>query len=94
LAVTQFQPTHARRALPCFDEPHLKAEFAISVTAPGNMKALSNAIEESEIIDRLVLKKNSPADYWHAKTFQKWLENDSLQVVPKDVYLSCCHRCL
>uniref|UniRef100_A0A914X0B4 Aminopeptidase N-like N-terminal domain-containing protein n=1 Tax=Plectus sambesii TaxID=2011161 RepID=A0A914X0B4_9BILA len=48
LAVTQFQPTHARRALPCFDEPHLKAEFAITVTAPSNMKALSNAIEESE----------------------------------------------
>jgi len=41
-AVTQLQATDARRAFPSFDEPALKATFAVSVTIDRGDTAISN----------------------------------------------------
>ncbi|GJQ73766.1 hypothetical protein Trydic_g18707 [Trypoxylus dichotomus] len=42
IATTQFQPTSARRAFPCFDEPNFKAVFSLSINRPEDYISLGN----------------------------------------------------
>lgn len=39
---THFQPTSARSAFPCWDEPHYKARFKIAAVRQRDFVALSN----------------------------------------------------
>ncbi len=47
IATTQFEATDARRAFPCWDEPELKAIFAVTLDVPDDLFAVSNAAEVS-----------------------------------------------
>lgn len=48
MATTQMEPTDARRAIPCFDEPSLKAKFTVTLVADKKMTCLSNMDVKSE----------------------------------------------
>ena len=39
---TQFETTDAKRMYPCFDQPDIKAEFSLRVTAPAHWAVVSN----------------------------------------------------
>jgi alanyl aminopeptidase len=49
---TTFTPIEARRAFPCFDEPRFKTPWEISIRVPRDLKAFSNAAQQSESEER------------------------------------------
>ena len=59
MATTQMEPTDARRAFPCFDEPALKASFTVTLIADHHLTCLSNMDikSESEVDSAMVGRK-------------------------------------
>jgi aminopeptidase N len=62
-AVTQFEPTDARRAFPCFDEPAYKATFDVSLIVAQGDTAIGNT--------NIVSDKPSPIAGEHIITFAR-----------------------
>ena len=48
---TDFEPFHANRLFPCFDQPDVKATYALSVAAPADWTVISNGAEVSSVAD-------------------------------------------
>lgn len=64
MAVTQFEATDARRALPCWDEPDRKAVFKVTLAVESHLVALSNmpVIAKSAVMqDKSGAVINTPA---------------------------------
>ncbi len=63
-AYTQFEPSDARKAFPCLDEPGFKTPFEITVRVPRGLQAHSNAPLERTVDEgewqRVVFRKTKP----------------------------------
>ncbi|RDX52652.1 hypothetical protein OH76DRAFT_1553921 [Lentinus brumalis] len=79
--LTQFEPTAARRAFPCWDEPLLKATFAVTLVSRvnsvnlSNMPAISEEVYKPDSVDKdtWLAKKMATlpdADQWKVTKFE------------------------
>jgi len=60
-AVTQFEANSARTAFPCFDEPALRAPFAVSIVADEGLAVVSNMPEASVEVEEEKSSKEEEA---------------------------------
>lgn len=56
IATSKFEPTYARLAFPCFDEPQLKSKFKISITRPSDKNYIALSNMNQEVIIKNIIK--------------------------------------
>ncbi|XP_044726491.1 glutamyl aminopeptidase-like [Chrysoperla carnea] len=78
IATSKFEPTYARQAFPCFDEPNMKAKYSVKLVRPtyDNYIALSNMDQINE------------EQYNENETLVTFKES-----VPMSTYLTCFIVC-
>lgn len=76
IATTKFEPTYARLAFPCFDEPNFKAEFSVKLVCP-----MENSYHSLSNMNIIKTEKNKPEENLMTTTFAK--------TVPMSTYLAC-----
>ncbi|CAG0917620.1 unnamed protein product [Notodromas monacha] len=76
---THFEPSSARLAFPCWDEPEFKAKFTISVVRPKGLISLSN----------MPLKKTEDLQFYQPGTER----DDFMTSVPMSTYLVAIAVC-
>jgi aminopeptidase N len=52
---TQFEPNYAHYVFPCFDQPDVRAKWALSTLAPRDWSVISNEYEDKELTNTLSL---------------------------------------
>ncbi|CAF1272229.1 unnamed protein product [Rotaria sp. Silwood1] len=68
LLASKFQPTDARKAFPCFDEPEFKAVFKISILHPEDTIAIANFPSIEQTIENN-LRRTTFADTFRMSTY-------------------------
>ncbi|XP_058129124.1 aminopeptidase A-like [Anopheles ziemanni] len=76
IATSKFEPTFARQAFPCFDEPQLKAEYTIHLVHPNgdDYEALSNMNVKETVV-------NQPTTGLATTTFERSVSMSTYLVV-------------
>lgn len=89
-ALTQFEPTAARRAFPCFDEPDFKATFSVTLVSRKNLTVLGNMPVEHtqpDIGEISLFEEEITAAYEdsHSKTHHKHVDVGKADVDSENV---------
>ncbi|KAI0340189.1 leucyl aminopeptidase [Trametopsis cervina] len=93
--LTQFEPTAARRAFPCWDEPLLKATFSVTLISRADTVNLSNMDAISEEVYTPSLKDSTDTVTWLSSKFSelttgegdKWKITKFRETPPMSTYI-------